>query len=395
MDKHLSPRAIATLRRRLLAWFAEHHRALPWRASRDPYRVWVAEIMLQQTRIAAVLPYYERFLAHFPDFHQLAQARQEEVLKLWSGLGYYSRARNLHAAAKEIVAKHDGRFPADDESALSLPGVGRYTAAAVLSIAYDVPLAVLDGNVARVIARLCAVRGDLRAPKRWRVLSDTAQRLLAPQAPGNWNQSLMELGETVCTPQTPHCGSCPIARACRAHRLGLMNEIPEPRRKRASVGIQIAAAILLDPLGRTILVKDPGSHDDVLFSRMWQFPAVEVVKHAQSELSTHIRATLGVQPRALEPLPAARHGVTFRTIVLLPFFAHVPKLPKRPRTRVLALAHLSLVPVSSATRKIAAAATACVSGDPAHIDKRNSPLPTLCPLATPDPAQQNEVLASK
>ncbi|MGA9142277.1 MAG: hypothetical protein WB007_00820, partial [Candidatus Acidiferrales bacterium] len=148
MTIQLKARTLRTFQSRLLAWFRAHRRDLPWRASRDPYRIWVAEIMLQQTRIAAVIPYYEKFLRRFPNVASLARARQPEVLKFWSGLGYYSRARNLHAAAKKIVAQHDGEFPRDLEAALNLPGIGHYTAAAVLSIAYDVPLAVLDGNVA-------------------------------------------------------------------------------------------------------------------------------------------------------------------------------------------------------------------------------------------------------
>jgi A/G-specific adenine glycosylase len=356
MGLKLTPRALASFRSRLLDWFGAHRRDLPWRRSRDPYRIWVAEIMLQQTRIAAVMPYFDRFLSRFPNVQSLARARKDEVLKLWSGLGYYSRARNLHAAAKEIVAKHAGKFPSDPELALALPGIGNYTAAAVLSIAYDVPLAVLDGNVARVLARLGAIRGDLRAPRRWKDLARTSQLLLAPQAPGDWNQALMELGETVCTPQSPSCEVCPIARWCRARALGLTGQIPEPRKKRAPVKMKIAAAILRDPRGRTILVRDPGAHDDVLFSRMWQFPAIEVAKHAKAELTAHVLATLGIEVASLEALTEARHGVTFRNITLLPFLARVAELPDRPRTRILAFARLAQLPVSSATRKIAAAA---------------------------------------
>ena len=231
----LTPRHdLKTLQRSLLAWFRAHRRDLPWRASRDPYRIWVAEIMLQQTRIAAVLPYYDRFLKTFPLSNRSRARAQEKVLQLWSGLGYYSRARNLHRAAKEIVARHDGEFPRTLEAALALPGIGRYTAAAVLSIAYDVPLAVLDGNVARVLARLGAIRGDLRAPRPLAAARRDARRdLLAPSAPGDWNQALMELGETICTPQIPRCAACPVSRWCLARARGLTAEIPAPRRKRA------------------------------------------------------------------------------------------------------------------------------------------------------------------
>jgi A/G-specific adenine glycosylase len=357
MKFHFTPRALKRFQRRLLTWFRAHQRDLPWRASRDPYRVWVAEVMLQQTRIAAVMPYYHRFLRRFPHVKCLARASQDDVLKLWSGLGYYSRARNLHRAAKEIVEQHGGRFPRDLEAALRLPGIGRYTAAAVLSIAHDVPLAVLDGNVARVLARLGAIGGDLRAPRRWQSLAATAQQLLDSEAPGDWNQALMELGETICAPQTPRCQSCPVSRYCRAYSQGVVAQIPAPQRKRASVQIKIAAAILLDPQDRTLLVRDPGAHDHVLFSRLWQFPAIEVAQHAQAELEKHLRATLQIAPAALEALPNSRHGVTYRSIQLFPFLAHVPRLPKRPRTRIVALASLSHLPISSATRKLAQAAS--------------------------------------
>ena len=358
MKTNFTPRALAKFQSALLGWFAAHRRDLPWRASRDPYRIWVAEIMLQQTRIAAVLPYYHRFLKKFPTVGSLRGARLEEVLKLWSGLGYYSRARNLHRAAREIAARHDGKFPRTLEDALALPGIGRYTAAAVLSIAYDVPLAVLDGNVARVLARLDAIRGNLRAPGTWRQLSERAQNILALDAPGDWNQALMELGEVICTPQSPRCTACPVSRWCQARAKKLTAEIPAIRKKRAPVKVRIAAAVLRDPRGRTLLVRDPGAHDHVLFSRMWQFPAVEVAREAKTELAQHLHALLGISKASLhlEALPEARHGVTFRNIMLLPFLAQVAQVPKLPRTRILPLANLERVSVSSATRKIAAAA---------------------------------------
>ncbi len=355
MKTTFTGRVLKTFQRQLLAWFRTHQRDLPWRLSRNPYRIWVAEVMLQQTRIAAVMPYYQRFLARFPTVQSLARAREAEVLKLWSGLGYYSRARNLHRAAKLIVTQHNGKFPRTLDAALELPGIGTYTAAAVLSIAYDIPLAVLDGNVARVLARINAIRGDLRAPKNWRALTVASQHLLAAQAPGDWNQSLMELGEVICTPQSPRCAECPVVRHCRAFAEGLTDVIPAPRRKRAAVHMKIAAAILRDPRGRTLLIQDPGAHDTVLFSRMWQFPAVEVTRHAKAELEAHLRATLAIKKISLEELPAARHGVTFRNITLLPFLATVHKLPKLPRTRILPLKNLAKLPISSATRKIAAA----------------------------------------
>jgi A/G-specific adenine glycosylase len=356
MITHLTERAQKQFQSRLLAWFRAHQRDLPWRSSRDPYRIWVAEIMLQQTRIAAVMPYYDRFLTRFPNVESLGAAPQQEVLKLWSGLGYYSRARNLHEAAKQIIAHHNSKFPRTLDAALELPGIGDYTVAAVLSIAYDVPLAVLDGNVARVLARIHAIRGDLRIPRTWRTLTETADHLLARKSPSDWNQALMELGEVICIPKSPRCLVCPVVQSCRAYALGITNEIPAPRKKRAPVSITIAAVILCDPQDRTLLVKDPGAHDDVLFSRMWQFPAIQVTSHAKSELERYFVETFAIKELTLEELPPARHGVTFRNITLVPFLARVPKLPKIPRSRIIALKNLAEVPISSATRKLASAA---------------------------------------
>ncbi len=360
MKTHLTGRKLGEFRAPLLKWFRATQRDLPWRSSRDPYRIWVAEIMLQQTRIAAVMPYYERFLSHLPTMESLANAPQQEVLKLWSGLGYYSRARNLHATAKKIMTEHGGQFPRTLDAALELAGIGAYTAAAVLSIAYDVPLAVLDGNVARVLARIDAIPGDLRAPRTWKALTQNADILLARDSASDWNQALMELGEVICTPKSPRCLVCPVVRSCRAYAEGITNEIPAPRKKRAPVAQTIAALILLDPKGRTLLVKDPGAHDDVLFSRMWQFPAIEITRQSETELEKYFAESLRLKNLTLEELPSARHGVTFRSITLIPFLARVKNLPKPPRTRALRLKNLGTLPVSSATRKLAAAATQAI-----------------------------------
>jgi A/G-specific adenine glycosylase len=353
------------LQRRLLAWFHANKRALPWRETRDPYRIWISEIMLQQTRVAAVLPYYRRFLNRFPSVQALAKAPERDVLRAWAGLGYYSRARNLQAAAREIVRRHGGRFPRALEEALGLPGVGRYTAAAVLSIAYDVPLAVLDGNVARVLARLAALRGDLRRPARWKQLAAAAQRLLPPSAPGDWNQAMMELGATVCTPQSPACQRCPVAKSCRARALHLQERIPAPRRRRPPEDVRLAAAVLLDPRGRTLLVRPPPGEAGGLFARLWQFPAVRVELDGRAEagLKEHLRAQLGLQAARLMPLAPASHSVTYRRVTLLPFLVSARGLPgARPQGAVhLPLREVCRWPTSSATRKIAQRALAAVS----------------------------------
>jgi len=357
----------------LLGWFAEAKRDLDWRRTRDPYRVWISEIMLQQTRVAAVLPYYRRFLKRFPTVDALAQACRESVLRLWAGLGYYSRARNLHRAAKEIVARHGGEFPRRMEEALALPGIGHYTAAAVLSIAYGEPHAVLDGNVARVLARLGVIRGDLRRPKRWRALTcaanvllpeqDAAAASLSASVSGDWNQAMMELGATLCTPRTPQCAACPVAHWCRAHALGIALRLPTQRRKPKPVRLALSAAILVDPRGRTFLLRQQSDHSS-LFSNLWQFPAVKAAGPAPEKLSRYLQSAFGITA-ALEPLPPARHTVTFRRILLAPFLARVAKLPAPDLAasglsgegmRMPRLAEIERLPISNATKKIAAAA---------------------------------------
>jgi A/G-specific adenine glycosylase len=368
-----SPRELRFLRTRFLAWFRQFQRDLPWRLNKDPYRIWVSEIMLQQTRVAAVIPYYERFLKHFPDVQALAEAPEEDVLRLWSGLGYYSRARNLQSAAKEIVAKHGGAFPRDAVAALELPGIGPYTVAAILSIAYDAKMAVLDGNVARVIARLEAVLGDLREGGRWKTLQARADELLERKSPGDWNQAMMELGATICTPRAPQCLVCPVVKFCKARQQGLQDLIPEKRKKRATEEITLAAAVFLDARGQTLLLPPPSASKKhatqpeilPLVSKMWHFPTISVRKDAAKELREVLDATFGPASRdstlRLEPLSKARHAVTFRAITLLPFRVVVEKLPKIEGVKSISLSELAAptsLAVSNLTRKIARAALA-------------------------------------
>ena len=347
------PKSLSKFRRRLLRWFRANHRVYPWRRDRDPYRVWIAEVMLQQTRIAAVIPYYEKFLARFPDLRALAQANEHDVLRHWAGLGYYGRARNLLRAAREITERHGGKFPRDLDAAMRLPGIGRYTASAVVSIAYGAPYAALDGNVARVLARLGSIRGDLRAPRQWRRLGDIAQELLNRDSAGDWNQAMMELGETICVPKSPTCDACPVGGFCLALKRGTVSEIPAPRKKPATVRQRIEAAVLVDARGRTLLVRDPGAHDDVLFSRMWQFPAVQATKNGGSELARHLKRNYGIAAASLKQLSLTKHAVTFRDVTLAPYLAHLETLPRVSRSRRLPLSRLNQVPISSATRKIA------------------------------------------
>jgi len=248
-------------RARLLRWYGRHRRGLPWRNTRDPYRIWVSEIMLQQTRVAAVLSHYRGFLRRFPGLKTLAAARESSVLAAWSGLGYYARARSLHAAAKQIVRARRGRFPRTAEELRALPGIGRYTAAAISSIAFGRPEAVVDGNVARVLRRLSG------APASERRLWKQADLLLSSQRPGDFNQAMMELGATVCLPATPRCDRCPVFAWCRT-RGATRREVALPRSRKKQVVFSLAArkdAVLLTQ-------RAPGA---ALMPRMWELPPAD------------------------------------------------------------------------------------------------------------------------
>lgn len=353
-------------RRVLMAWFAQFQRDLPWRLNKDPYRIWISEIMLQQTRVAAAIPYYERFLEHFPNVVALAVAPEEEVLRLWSGLGYYSRARNLQKAAQQIVAQHDGIFPCAHADVLALSGIGNYTAAAILSIAHGQKHAVLDGNVARVLARLGAIHGDLRANGQWRQLQKMAEDLLDPHEPGDWNQAMMELGATICAPRSPQCPLCPVNQWCEARKQGVVARIPKKRNKRATEEITLAALVFVDAKGNSLLLGPPKTlskskvHANVatLLSRLWHFPTIEVHQDAASELKTYVEKDLHGKKidSKLTQLKKVRHAVTYRKITILPFRANVVALPCLAHSRIIPLAELSSVAISNLTRKVARSA---------------------------------------
>jgi A/G-specific adenine glycosylase len=365
----LKARQLTRFRKRLLGWFRQNRRDLPWRRTQDPYRIWLSEIMLQQTRVAAVIPYYERFLERFPHVRALAAAREDEVLRLWSGLGYYNRARNLQRAAQTIVAENGGEFPARLEEILTLPGVGHYTAAAISSIAFGKKHAVLDGNVARVLARLGAIRGDLRASGHWRKLHKTAETYLDPRAPGDWNQAMMELGATLCAPKTPQCLHCPVAQFCQARKLGIVKLLPEKRKKHAPVEIHLAAAVFADEDGRTLLLPPPPGLNGrairdslaTLVSNLWHFPTTAISGDAIRKLRSHLRKLkIQRQNGRLDFLAAkpVRHTVTYRTITVEPFRIRVKKLPRIRGAEQVPLSEITVLPVSNLTRKVAQAVLA-------------------------------------
>lgn len=254
----VSPHQARTLQRSLLRWYARHRRDLPWRHVSDPYAVWISEIMLQQTTVATVQPRFEAFVALFPNVEALAQASQEQVLAAWSGLGYYARARNLHRAAQAVVEDHGGRLPDTPGALRRLPGIGRYTAGAVASIAFGCRAAVVDANVARVLSRLFALRGDPRSGATQTRLWQLAEDLVPARDPGAWNQALMELGAKICHPQSPRCDACPVRSHCQARQRGLTAELPElPARKPTTRRQDVSAVVLRPHDGRLCLVTRP------------------------------------------------------------------------------------------------------------------------------------------
>lgn len=327
--------------------------------------------MLQQTRVAAVIPYYERFLERFPSVNALAAAPEEEVLRMWSGLGYYSRARNLQQAAKQIVAKHGGEFPRTKTEVMELAGIGEYTAAAILSIAFGEKLAVLDGNVARVIARLDALRGDLRGPGRWRLLQNRADEMLAGDSAGDWNQAMMELGATLCTPRSPQCLLCPVQRFCEARKLGITDSVPEKRKKRAEVSVRLAAAVLLDRRGNSLLLPPPtdslkaaaDDHVPSLVAKLWHFPTVSANGDGATDLLQMFAQQFKLKDlgASYEPLPKVKHTVTYRRIEVSPLLVRVQRLPRASGTKTIELSAVLEQPISNLTRKVARAALKHVS----------------------------------
>ena len=256
------------IRSRLLAWYARTARDLPWRRSKNPYRVWVSEIMLQQTQVDRVKEYFARFLAAFPDVESLAAAREDSVLRLWEGLGYYRRARQLHAAARALVAEHGGRFPRTAEGLRALPGIGRYTANAIASIAFDAPEPIVEANSRRVLARLAGYGRPLDGPAGDEPIWEIARRLVPRTAPGRFNQALMDLGAIVCTPARPRCSACPLAGCCAALRARRVDAIPAKAVPRTVKKIRETAVVLRH--GDRVLVERRGP--GAWWEGLWDFP---------------------------------------------------------------------------------------------------------------------------
>ncbi len=305
-----------SLRRQLKRWFAHHQRDLPWRASRDPYRVFVSEVMLQQTTVAAVEAYFRRFTAAFPTVGDLAAADEQQVLRLWEGLGYYRRARGLHAAAKQVVAEYEGVFPDTVEGLMKLPGIGRYTAGAIVSIAYDKRAPILETNTYRLLTRLTAYDGDPLRAAGQRYLWQVAEEILPQRDVSPFNQALMELGSLVCTPRDPKCPTCPVANLCHGHRLGMVHDLMPTLRKKTYTDLH-EAAVMITRRDR-VLLRQCGPAER--WSGLWDFPrfVVESTENAADPayLRNRLRELTGVEVGALRQLTTIKHGVTRYRITL-------------------------------------------------------------------------------
>ncbi|MGC1272384.1 MAG: A/G-specific adenine glycosylase [Planctomycetaceae bacterium] len=330
------PAWVRSFRRRLVAWYGKHGRSLPWRESRDPYRVWVSEVMLQQTTVAAVVPYYERFLARFPTVQSLAAASEHDVLRQWEGLGYYSRARNMHAAAKRIVAEHGGAFPRTLHELTSLHGIGRYTAGAIASFAFDEPAPIVEANTLRLYSRLLAYSGDPRSTAGQKRLWALAGQIVPDNHAGRFNHALMDLGATVCTVKQPKCETCPVRRNCRAFEAGSQHSIPALASRPAVT--DVTEAYIVVRKGDEVLLRRRSERER--WAGLWDFPRCELPGDAvfttparngqqtlplgegltsqqRDVLEDQVASQTGIRTTLGEPFAELRHGVTrFRIRVI-------------------------------------------------------------------------------
>ncbi len=294
-------------RQDLIGWFEQEMRDLPWRKDQDPYKIWVSEIMLQQTRVDTVIPYFNRFMEQFPTIEALSEAEEEKVLKAWEGLGYYSRARNLHSAVKEVHEKYDGRVPDTPKEISALKGVGPYTAGAILSQAYGIPEPAVDGNVMRVLSRILLIEDDIAKASSRKVFEQAVRELISHENPSYFNQALMELGAMVCTPTSPSCLLCPVREHCVAFHEGVQHELPIKTKNKKQREVHLAAAVLKDDTGRTLIHKRA---DKGLLANLWEFPNVEIhlpYKTEKEQLREVLKLEFGVDIELGEMIGTIEH----------------------------------------------------------------------------------------
>ncbi|MEL6398812.1 MAG: A/G-specific adenine glycosylase [Cyanobacteria bacterium J06607_6] len=309
----LSSNWVASLQQALLAWYTQQGRDLPWRRTRDPYAIWISEIMLQQTQVKTVLPYYERWLQQLPTVTALAQADQQTVLKAWEGLGYYARARNLHRAAQAIVANHDGQFPSTFDAAIALPGIGRTTAGGILSAAFNQPVAILDGNVKRVLARLIALRTP--PSKTLNQLWLLSERLLPADHPRDFNQALMDLGATLCTRHRPACLLCPWQSACAAYNQNVQLEIPMTEARAPLPHKQIGVGVVWNEQGQILIDR---RLQEGLLGGLWEFPGgkIEPGETVEDCIRRELQEELAIEVEVGDRLMTINHTYTHFKVTL-------------------------------------------------------------------------------
>ena len=314
MEKLSSSESYQEFRNTLLKWFEKHQREMPWRGIDDPYKIWVSEVMLQQTQVKKVVDYYERFIVQFPDVTQLAAASLQDVLKAWEGMGYYARARNLHKAAKIIVNEYDGEVPTEYPTFRKLPGVGDYSAAAVLSIAYNAPYAAVDGNIKRVLARLFLMKSPINGTSVAGQFQQKANELLDEEEPGLFNQAMMELGATVCRPQSPTCLVCPVNLFCGVYQTARQDEFPI-RHKREKIPEHHIATGVIYKGDEVLIVQRPL---DGLLGGLWEFPNGQVEKSENTEQACirHISEVANLSVSDIKSLTRVRHAFTHFKIVV-------------------------------------------------------------------------------
>jgi len=315
---------------KLLRWASRNLRDLPWRAEpRDPYRVWISETMLQQTQVVTVIPYFQRFTERFPTIDALAASPLDDVLKVWEGLGYYARARNLHRAAQQVVAEFGGRLPDTVEGLSQLPGIGAYTAGAIASIFFGRDAPVVDGNVKRVLCRVYALRGDTRQPRMDQKLWALAEANLPKGKAGRWNEALMELGATVCLPRSPQCDECPLAEVCRARALGIQDKLPARAARKQTPHVDVTAAVIRPLRGRRMLIAQRPTGG--MLGGLWEFPGGKVERGESLEegLRREIREELGIEIKVGRPVAQVEHAYTHFRITLYAYECRVVR--GRPR----------------------------------------------------------------
>lgn len=333
----------------LLTWYRQHKRSLPWRDHPDPYAVWVSEIMLQQTRVETVIPYFERWLAAFPTVADLAATDEQDVLNLWEGLGYYSRARNLHKAAKVVVMDYGGKLPETAEALKKLPGIGRYTAAAVASMAFGRDAAALDGNIRRVYARIFNVEEPLGSTQVEKVFWDLAEQHLPHGEAGDYNQALMDLGAMICTPRSPNCEACPVQIHCEAYQLDIQDMRPVPKAKK-KVPHHVHAAAVIVQEGRVLLAQRP---PDGLLGGMWEFPNGRVNGNPAEDLAPVIEREYQLKVRRVAPLGEVRHAYTHFKVTEFAFHAELIQSSEQENLRWVGLDELDDYPMGKIDRQIA------------------------------------------